>query len=78
MAVSVPCVVTSMANNAIGAENGTEILVADTPEDFASAIAQLLNNEDFAIQMATNAHTFITKNYVWANTVARLESYILR
>jgi len=78
MAVSVPCVVTSMANNAIGAENGTEILVADTPEDFAAAIANLLNNENFALQMAANAHTFITNNYVWANTVARLESYILR
>ena len=78
MAVSVPCVVTCMANNAIGAESGNEILVADTPEDFASAIAQLLNNEDFAIQMAASAHTFITTNYVWANTVARLESYILK
>jgi hypothetical protein len=30
------------------------------------------------LQMAANAHTFITKNYVWANTVARLESYILK
>jgi glycosyltransferase involved in cell wall biosynthesis len=78
MAVNVPCVVTSMANNAIGANNGKEILVADTPEDFAAAIAQLLNNEDFASQMATNAHAFITKNYVWSETVERLERYILK
>jgi sugar transferase (PEP-CTERM/EpsH1 system associated) len=78
MAVNVPCVVTSMANNAIGANNGKEILVADTPEDFAAAIAQLLKNEDFASQMATNAHAFITKNYVWSETVERLERYILK
>jgi sugar transferase (PEP-CTERM/EpsH1 system associated) len=78
MAVSVPCVVTTMANNAIGAEYGKEILVADSPEDFAAAIAQLLNNEDFAAQTAANAHAFITHNYLWAETVERLESYILK
>jgi hypothetical protein len=38
----------------------------------------LLNNEDFASQMATNAHAFITKNYVWSETVERLERYILK
>lgn len=76
MVVNVPCVVTTMANNAIGAAHDAEVLVADEPAAFAAAIARLLTNEAFAAQMAANAHSFIAKNYVWAQTVAQLEEYL--
>lgn len=76
MAVKVPCVVTTMANNAIGAQNGHEVLVADTPTDFAHAIAKLLDTPGYATEIAENAHNFITTNYGWQHTTGLLENYL--
>ena len=45
MAMQIPCVISSMANNALGAEPEKEVLIADTPEEFIKQIKRLLNDE---------------------------------
>ncbi|MCJ7725117.1 MAG: glycosyltransferase, partial [Acidimicrobiia bacterium] len=45
MSMGLPMVVTSVANEGIGAEAGRHLLVSDTPEEFAAAIVTLLRDE---------------------------------
>ncbi|MEO7087598.1 MAG: glycosyltransferase [Bacteroidia bacterium] len=73
MAMQIPCVTSSLANNALGAKNGTEILVADEPEEYAKHILYLLENPEKAAEIALNGFQFVVKKYNWENSVAQLQ-----
>jgi glycosyltransferase involved in cell wall biosynthesis len=73
MAMGLPCVTTSMVNNAIGAEENSEILVGDNAKDLARYIYRLLTNDDLYHQLASGGKTFVQKNYQWEDQVAKLE-----
>lgn len=78
MAVKTPCVVTTLANNAIGAKPGVEVIEANTPEEFSAAISQLLENPALANEIAQNAYTLVANNYSWQATTNQLEQYLLK
>lgn len=65
MAMRLPCVTTPLANNALGAEPGKEVLIAGTAEEFAMAIRSLLNDPDRARELADNGHRFICERFSW-------------
>ena len=46
LAAGVPVVTTARGNEGIGAADGKSVFVADTPDDFASAVVRLLRSED--------------------------------
>lgn len=73
MAMKIPCITSSLANNALGAEKGKSILVADKPEEYAEHIITLLENEEIAKEIAMNAYNFILQNYNWESTTNKLE-----
>ncbi|HVA99124.1 MAG TPA: glycosyltransferase [Bacteroidia bacterium] len=73
MAMKIPCVTSTLANNALGAENGKEILVADEPEIYAKHILFLLENPEKAKAIAQNGFQFVVKNYTWENSVNKLQ-----
>jgi glycosyltransferase involved in cell wall biosynthesis len=72
MAMKVPCVVSSLANNAIGAAQGKEVLVADEPDDFAREISSLLDNPSVADQLANEALSFVQNKFNWKQLVGDL------
>jgi polysaccharide biosynthesis protein PslH len=76
MAMQIPCITSSLANNALGANPGEEILVADTPEQYARHIIELLQNEIKAKQIAMNGYNFVIRKFNWQNTTAILEKLI--
>lgn len=78
MAVKTPCVVTTLANNAIGARHEQEVLVANTPEEFANAITLLLNSPTLAATLANNAYAFVAEKYSWKASTKQLEAYLVR
>jgi len=78
MAMRLPCVTSSLANNAVGALHGHEIMVADSPNQYAASILELLGNEEKYKQIAVNGYKFTLNKYNWKNTVAILESLILK
>ena len=43
MIMKIPCVISPMANNALGAEHGKHLLVAETPTQYRDYILRLLN-----------------------------------
>lgn len=76
MAMQLPCVTSTLANNALGAENGKSILVADSPEEYARQIILLLDNENFAREIAMNGYKFVVENHSWLKENEKLEKLI--
>lgn len=73
MAMQLPCVTSTLANNAIGAKHNEQIMVADTPEVYAQYIIELLNDEVKAKKIAMNGYKFVISNFNWKSTTAALE-----
>lgn len=65
MAMRLPCITTSLANNALQAEAGKEIIIAETAEEFAAAIQDLLLHPAKAELLAFNGHQFIKQRFGW-------------
>jgi glycosyltransferase involved in cell wall biosynthesis len=78
MAMQIPCITSTLANNALGAKHNEEIMVADKPEQYALQILELLNNEAKAKQIAMNGYKFAVNNFNWKTTTAMLEQLFLR
>lgn len=76
MAMRVPCVTTSIANTPLGAVDGQEILVGDTPEALADAIVRLLESQDLRDSIAAAGNRFVTTHYSWSSAVEPLEKLL--
>jgi len=72
MAMEIPCVISTMANNALGATPELEVLIADSPEDFKIQINRLLNNEELYQTIKVNARNFILKNFNWTENIEKI------
>ncbi|HRN94474.1 MAG TPA: glycosyltransferase, partial [Chitinophagales bacterium] len=77
MAAGVPCVTSEMANNALKAQDQTQILVAKKPEEFATNIVNLLENKELYHTISNEAFRFVTENYSW-NKVEELLNELLK
>ncbi len=65
MASGAPCVVTSLATQALKVKSGQQTLIADSPEDFAAAVLDLLGNSETRLQIAQNARRYVEENHDW-------------
>ncbi|MGP1515609.1 MAG: glycosyltransferase family 4 protein [Bacteroidales bacterium] len=70
MSLSKAIVATSIAAEGIMYENGVNILIADTPEEFAKCIKKLVEDKDYCKQLGENAEKLIRERYA-INTVAQ-------
>lgn len=73
MAMQLPCVTSTLANNALGAKHNDQIMVADTPEQYASLIIELLENEAKAKALALNGYHYVIDHFNWESTGKALE-----
>lgn len=78
MAMRVPCITTPLSNNALGAQDGEEILLAVSAEEFARQVLRLLDDESLADRIATNALRWVQDRYGWEGSVRLLESELTR
>ncbi|MFT3905876.1 MAG: glycosyltransferase [Steroidobacteraceae bacterium] len=76
MAARLPCVISPLANQALGARSGREVLVASTPEEFTRAILHLFDHPDVARQQATAALEFVRARFNWQDSATRLENLL--
>ena len=76
MAMRVPCVTTSIANTPLGAVDGQEILVGDTPEALADALVRLLESQELCDSIAAAGNRFVTTHYSWSSAVEPLEQIL--
>ncbi len=77
MAMKIPCVTTTLSNNALKAIPDSQVLVADTPQQFATHIHLLLDHPDKADQLAENGYRMVHDRYNWEQTCNALEQVII-
>lgn len=65
MALKVPCITSELCNNALKGTNGVHLLTARNPNGYIKAIHDLLDNEDFANQVALTGHDFVRQHFSW-------------
>ncbi len=78
MAMQIPCVTSTLANNAIGALHNNQIMVADTPSQYADYIIELLTDAQKAKQIALNGYRFANANFNWSTTTTILDKLIIK
>ncbi len=78
MAMEIPCVTSSLANAALGAKSGSEILVGDTSQEVAQHILTLLRSRQQCDILVDNARRFVRDAFTWSATSQRLESILKR
>jgi GT2 family glycosyltransferase len=69
MAIGVPVIATPIAVEGMGVTAGVEVIVAESPEQFAKSINDLYGSKSLWTQTPDSAQTLITEKY--SNTAAR-------
>ncbi|OGU10761.1 MAG: hypothetical protein A2075_06305 [Geobacteraceae bacterium GWC2_58_44] len=72
-AAGLPVVATSKGCEGIGAENGRELLIADTPEQFAAAALRILKNPETGRSLAQSARSLVVERYTWESAAKIME-----
>jgi sugar transferase (PEP-CTERM/EpsH1 system associated) len=72
MASGLPCVTTTMTNNAIKAKDKSEIIVADTPETFIQSIDYLLSDMKTLNQIGNSGKQYVQNNFSWEHVTQPL------
>ncbi len=65
MSMQMPVITSSTVNAAIGGNNGKNLLLADTPEEFAKQIFNLLEDTDFSDSLGQAGRKFVENKYSW-------------
>lgn len=76
MAMKLPCITSKLANDALFATDGIEILIGESPEDYANLIISLLENPLKAKEVGEAGCKFVHANYDWENATQKLEDII--
>lgn len=77
MSMQIPCITTSLSNNALHAGLNKEILIGNTADELADCICNLLKDSDLYDNLATNAFAFIKENYSWKSNIDKLNNLII-
>ncbi|HZD58152.1 MAG TPA: glycosyltransferase [Anaerolineales bacterium] len=71
---AMPVVTTTIGLEGIDAQPGEDVLVADTPFDFAAAVVRLLKDEHLRSRLATNARALAETRYEWKVVLRGMDS----
>lgn len=77
MAMGLPCITTTLANNALGAKDSENILLAEQSKEFVEKIIIFLTKSDRFTAITNNAKDFVQENYSWDNQNALLLKVLL-
>jgi sugar transferase (PEP-CTERM/EpsH1 system associated) len=74
MALGTPLVATSVCCEGLQVEAGKHLLVADEPEQFASAIELLMNNMTFRENLICAGRAYVDRQHDWTQSVKTLSN----
>jgi glycosyltransferase involved in cell wall biosynthesis len=74
MAAGIPVVATSTANRGVGGLPDRDLLVADSPEQFATAVTRLLSEPAVRDQLAKAGRAYVEKHFRWERHVHQLST----
>lgn len=70
MAMEQPIVSTTVGAEGLPVRDGAELLLADTPEDFAASLVRVLTDEDMAREMGARAAATVRARFGWDKVAA--------
>lgn len=73
MAMKIPAISSPLANGALSAIPGTEILIGNSPEEYSRHIIRLLNDRQAADDLAGAGQSFVKRRFNWNESVIKLE-----
>ena len=76
MAMGVSCVTTPVANEALGATHGNQIMIGNDAQQLADNIIKLLEDEQLRHTMAARATTFVHEHFSWETNGQALEELL--
>lgn len=69
----IPIVSTSVGCAGIPVHPGEDILIADTPEDFAAAVIQVLRDKEIGTQLSTKGRRYVEEQFDWRVACQKLD-----
>lgn len=76
MAMRLPCITSPLAYGALNANDGEHLLIADSADKHADLICRLLDEPDWAEQIASNGYQFVHEHYHWETMAEKLNQII--
>jgi len=76
MAMQLPVITSPLANQALQAKPGTELLIGNNPSDYAQHILSLLSNRAYSNELSINGFNFVMEHFQWSSICQRLEKII--
>lgn len=77
MSMGIPCITSDQVNKAIGAKNGSSILIANDKESCQEQISLLLKDEELQQKLSRNGLDWIRNNFSWEKYGKQLEGLIV-
>jgi len=72
MSMKIPSITTPLANDALQAIDGQQILIGKNAEELAANIVRLLKDKVLHQQISENGFIFVKKNYSWEDATEKL------
>jgi glycosyltransferase involved in cell wall biosynthesis len=76
MAMQIPCITTLLANDALQAEDGRQILIGQTPDELSSKIILLLEDTNLYHQLSIDGQMLVKEKYSWEEYTDQLHRII--
>jgi len=76
MATGLPCVTTTLANNALKAKDNSGILIGNTAAELANAAIKLLSDSDLHKTISAGGRNYVLDNFSWENISRSLEDIL--
>ena len=76
MSMKIPSITTPLANDALKAKNGVEILIGKDANELAARVIELLENNDTYELVAQKGYEFVHNNHSWEKATEKLNIII--
>lgn len=73
-AAGIPVVATTLACEGLGATDGAELLIGDTPEEFVERVQRLLTDDALWYDISTRARDRLRAGFTWSSIGAQLRA----
>ncbi len=74
LACGCPVVSTSVGAEGLGAVDGEHMLIRDTPQSFAEAVVEILENPRLGQELGQRGRAWVEKQHAWAHSAALLRA----
>lgn len=76
MALGLPVVTSSIGLEGLEAQPEQDLVVADTPTEYAEAIARIWDNDEMKTKLAINGHRYVNAHHQWSSRLAPMVNRI--